>query len=265
MPVDPLSLEIREHVGTLLLNRPPANAFDDAQLDRMERVLDEIRPRGDLRLVIVRGAGRHFCAGADIKAMVTALDADDMTSMNAFVARIQALFNEWAALEVPTLAVIEGAATGGGLELALACDLRIASASARLALPEVKLGLLPAGGGTQRLTQLVGRGTALRLMLTGEMLDGRTAHELGVVQWCSDDADVEATVDDVVARLLDASGPAQRLIKRCVGLTGTADGYPAEPAAQRILYAEPDTVDRLTRFVRERAKSRAASTAGGDR
>ena len=244
-----IHLEVHERVATLVLDRPPVNAWDVDQLDRFEHALGALRRDEDVAVVVVRGAGRHFSAGADIAMMTATLDAGDPGPLNAFSVRFQGLFLEWEELEVPTIAVLHGAATGGGLELALACDLRIAAEEARLALPEVRLGLLPAGGGTQRLTRLIGRGRALRLMLTGELVDGREAEHLGIVEWCAPVAELDELVAHVLAALLAGAGPAQPAIKRCVRRAGSAEGYASESLGQRALHATAEAERRLREFV----------------
>lgn len=250
----PLSLTVVNRTATMWLERPPANAWDHAQLDRLEESIARIRASDDVAVVVVRTAIRHFSAGGDIKMMAAALEDGAVEGLNEFVSRIQSLFSEWASLPVPTVAVIRGAATGGGLELALACDLRIAADTARIGLPEVKLGLLPAGGGTQRLAALSGQATALRLMLTGELVDGVAALGLGIVQWCVPEAELDSAANEVVETLLAGSTQAQRQVKRCVGLAGTPQGYEAERAGQRLLHATADTQRRLALFVENRRR-----------
>ncbi|HUZ19580.1 MAG TPA: enoyl-CoA hydratase/isomerase family protein [Acidimicrobiales bacterium] len=244
-----IHLEVRDRVATVLLDRPPVNAWDVEQLDRFEQALDTLRRDERIAVAVVRGAGRHFSAGADIAMMTATLEGGDPGPLNAFAARFQGLFLEWEELEIPTVAVLHGAATGGGLELALACDLRIASEDARLALPEVRLGLLPAGGGTQRLTRLIGRGRAMRLMLTGELVDGREAERLGIVEWCAPAAQLDERVAQVLGALLAGAGPAQPAIKRCVSRAGSAEGYASESRGQRVLHATAEAESRLREFV----------------
>jgi enoyl-CoA hydratase len=186
--------------------------------------------------------------------MTATLEAGDPGPLNAFVARLQGLFLEWEQLAVPTLAVLHGAATGGGLELALACDLRIATEEARLGPPEVRLGLLPAGGGTQRLTRLVGRGRALRIILTGEIVSGLEAERLGIVEWSAPAANLDEFLANVLVALLAGAGPAQPEIKRCVSRVGSAEGYASEIAGQRVLHASAEAQYRPRAFFDERRK-----------
>ena len=250
-----LQLQVQDGVASMVLDRPPVNAWNDEQLDLFEAALSTINERDDVAVVVVRGGGSHFSAGGDIKMMVAALQDDKMAGLNNFAARIQRLFNGWAELPVPTVAVLRGAATGGGLELALACDLRVASDSSTIGLPEVKLGLVPAGGGTQRLTRLIGRGLALRLIMTGELVTGPEAQRMGIVEWCLPDSELEGHVERLVAHFVATAGPVHAAIKRCVALAGTSEGYAAETHYQRQLHKSPEAVRALRSFVSEREKS----------
>jgi enoyl-CoA hydratase len=244
-----VSLAVAARRATVTLDRPPVNAWDDDAVDALERIIVDLDGRDDVDLVVVRSSGRHFSAGGDIKQMTAALDRDDFKSLNTFATRIQSLFLAWSLLDLPTVAVLRGAVTGGGLEFALACDLRIAASDAQMGLPECKLGLLPAGGGTQLLTRAVGRGRAMRLMLTGELIDGARAEAIGLVEWCVPEEDLDKTVEDVVALLASHASPAQRAVKRCVSLAGTPWGFGAETMGQRRLHSDPYTRRRLKNFV----------------
>ncbi|KJE75443.1 enoyl-CoA hydratase/isomerase family protein [Ferrimicrobium acidiphilum] len=246
-----MQLTIENSVGTVVLDRPPVNAWDDQQLELMEDAIDVIK-KADLSVVVVRSKGPHFSAGADIKVMVAALESGEFQRLDAFVSRIQRVNFEWEQVPVPTLAVLQGAVVGGGLEFALACDLRIATTSARLGLPEVRLGLLPGGGGTQRLTRLAGRGRALRMMLTGELIDGDVAERWGIVDWCVPAEELDAKTEEVVAAIVDVAGPAQSAIKRSVERYNSAIGYLTETAEQRVLHGTQSTRNRLNQFVSER-------------
>jgi len=250
-----LELEVHDGVASMVLDRPPVNAWNDEQLDRFEEAHRAISERSDIAVVVVRGGGAHFSAGGDIKMMASALQNGQMAGLNNFAARIQHLFNQWAELPVPTIAVMRGASTGGGLELALACDLRVAADTSTIGLPEVKLGLVAAGGGTQRLTRLIGRGRALRLMLTGELVNGAEAERLGIVEWSLPDSELDAHVERLVAHFVETAGPAHAAIKNLVALSGTGEGFPSETLYQRQLHKSPEALSRLQSFVSEREKS----------
>ena len=160
-------------VTTLTLNRPPVNAISEDWVAAFETKLDDLARGPRFTVLHIRSEQKVFCAGADLKEVQERMDAPDGPDrMYAFVAGIQRLYFRIEALPQVTLAEIGGAAMGGGFELALACDLRIAANEAKIGLPEVRLGLIPGAGGTQRLTRLFGPGLASRLILGAEILDG---------------------------------------------------------------------------------------------
>jgi len=246
---------VSERRGSVLvatLARPPVNAIDAGMLARLEAVLDEAEAGEGIGVLHLRSAQAVFCAGADLALMreCIAVPAGAET-MVAVVREMQRLFARLEAAPFVTLAEIGGAALGGGLELALACDLRVASCDARLALPEIGLGLLPAGGGTQRLTALVGPSVARRLILGGEAIDGVEAQRLGVVQWVRPAADLAAWSAQLAARLGACPRAAVAAGKRCVALAegGFAAGFAEEIAATRALYADPRTLERVSAFL----------------
>jgi enoyl-CoA hydratase len=164
-------------VEIVLLQNPPVNALSTALLEELDRAVGSIEGNPKSRAVVLAGDGQYFSAGADIKEMAT-LDA---SAAPALVRKVLATFSRIAALRVPVIAAINGLAIGGGLELALACDLRIAGESAKLGAPEVTLGLIPAYGGTQRLPRLVGTAKAKELIFTGAMISAAEALRIGLV------------------------------------------------------------------------------------
>ncbi|HUN69744.1 MAG TPA: enoyl-CoA hydratase-related protein, partial [Burkholderiales bacterium] len=164
---------------------------------------------------------------------------------------MQKLFARLEALPQVTLAEIGGAALGGGLELALACDLRIAANEAKLGLPEVRLGLVPGAGGTQRLTRLAGRATALRLILTGETLEGAAARGLGLVQWAVPRTELPSRAAELAARTAAWPREALAACKSCIAAAGdpARDGYAEELASSRHLYASETTRSLVAGFL----------------
>ncbi len=238
-------------VATVTLDRAPANAFDEAQLDRLEEIVDQLGTGGALRVVLVRSGGRMFSAGADI-AMIAERFADQ-ERMVAFTTRMQGVYARLEALPVVSVALITGAATGGGLELALACDLRIATSDARLGLPEVAIGLIPGAGGTQRLTTIAGRATALRLILGAELVDGDEAQRLGIVHWSLPAAELESFAERLTTQLVAAAAPAVAATKRCIAAAGTgADGFRMEIDATRALLGTAEARELVRAFLAER-------------
>jgi enoyl-CoA hydratase len=166
-------------IATITLNRPETlNAFNKEVVSEVLQALEDVRNDENVRVVILTGAGeKAFSAGADIKAMI---------GMNALKARELSLMGEKLCLalenfEKPVIAALNGYALGGGLEVAMSCDLRIASENSRMGQTEINIGLIPGWGGTQRLTRLVGRTKAKEMIFTGKMIDAKTAEQLGIV------------------------------------------------------------------------------------
>jgi len=167
-----------ENIGVITLNRPDAlNALNLELLTELGSLLEEIRKDEKIRVVVITGAGRAFSVGADL---VEAQKLDEAGVRN-FVQTGQKLFDKIENFDKPVIASINGFALGGGLELALACDVRIASDQARIGNPEVAVGLIPAWGGTVRLPKVIGRGKASELILTGGQIDAKEAERVGIV------------------------------------------------------------------------------------
>jgi enoyl-CoA hydratase len=178
MPYELLLIDVADRVATVTVNRPDKlNALNSGILRELGVLLDELSSRADVGAVIFTGAGRAFVAGADISGLAMAKPGE----LERFARSGQLLFRRIEQSAKPVIAAVNGFALGGGFELALACHVRIASSAATFGLPEVKLGLLPGYGGTQRLPRLIGRGRALQLILTGQSIDAAEALRLGVV------------------------------------------------------------------------------------
>ena len=164
-------------VEILILKNPPVNALSTRLLADLDQRVTELTQDPKVRAVILTGDGQYFSAGADLKEMATL----DLSAAPDMVRRTHALFGRLSHLKAPVVAAINGLALGGGLELALACDLRIAGESAKLGAPEVNYGLMPAYGGTQRLPRLVGLAKARELIFTGTMISAAEALKIGLV------------------------------------------------------------------------------------
>lgn len=171
--------EKSEGIATITLNRPEAlNAFSKEVVEEILRALEDVKSDEDIRVIVLTGAGeKAFSAGADIKAMagMTALKARELSLMG------EKLCVTLENMQKPVIAAINGYALGGGLEVAMSCDLRLASVNARMGQTEINIGLIPGWGGTQRLTRLVGMTKAKELVFTGKMIDAKTAEQLGIV------------------------------------------------------------------------------------
>ncbi len=177
MAYELLLLEISDRIATVTINRPDKlNALNDAMMRELSAMIDELTANKDVGVIVLTGAGRAFVAGADISRLAVA----EQGELEKFARFGQGVFRRIELSAKPVIAAVNGFALGGGCELALACHVRIASTQAKFGLPEVKLGLIPGYGGTQRLPRLVGRGPALQLILTGDPIDGTEAARIGL-------------------------------------------------------------------------------------
>ena len=207
-------VERHETIVTLTLNRPDKlNAIDGAMLDALSEVLGEIERDPGVRAVILTGAGRAFSAGADIKEWTALTPLEFARSWGL---RGHALFDRLAALPPPVIAAINGIAFGGGLELALCADIRIASDQARLGLPEVTIAALPGWGGTQRLPRLIGPGRAKHMILTGQPVDAARAEAFGLVSEVVEEGALMARAQNLASTIAANAPIAVQAAKRVV-------------------------------------------------
>ena len=249
----------RVHVATL--SRPPVNALDGELVALLDQLLTEIGGDPEVSVLHLRSDQKVFCAGADLVLMRSRLDTPSgIEAMVEQVRRLQLLFARLEASPVVTLAELGGAALGGGLELALACDLRVAAVDAKLGLPEVSLGVVPGAGGTQRLTRLCGSGVAKRLILGAELIDGARAERLGIVQWAQPRERLAEFTRELAARIADMPRGALDASKRCIQAAGDAkrDGFAEELAVTRDLYGRAQTRAKVAEFL-NRKTTRAQS------
>lgn len=247
-----LVAERRGHVLVATLARAPVNAIDAELLARLDTLLDEVAADDTVSLLHLRSSQKAFCAGADLALMRDCIAGPTgAETMVGVVREMQRVFARLERAAFVTLAEIGGAAFGGGLELALACDLRVAAHDAKLALPEVGLGLLPAAGGTQRLTALCGPGIARRLILGGEVVDGLEAERLGLVQWTKPAETLAAWTAQLAARIASHPRAALAASKHCIALAvaESAAGFAAEIESTRTLYRAPQTLERVGAFL----------------
>lgn len=200
-------------VATLVVNRPDKrNALNATVRAEMLDALDDLRGDEEVRVVLFTGAGdKAFVAGADIQEFVERTPLEQRRAMAGPL-----IFDEIANFPKPTIAVINGLALGGGCELALACDFRIASDTARLGQPEINLGLIPGGGGTQRLPRLVGSGQAMRLVLTGDLIDAADAQRMGLVEIVIPAGDLRSGALEIARRVAAKSPLALQMAKMAV-------------------------------------------------
>jgi enoyl-CoA hydratase len=247
-----IGIQVGDRIATLTLQRPPVNAVSAEWISLFERTLDELAARDDWHVLHLRSAQKVFCAGADLAQVAARLHAADGAEQTlVFVAAMQRLYARIEALPQITLAEIGGAALGGGLELALACDLRIVAQEAKVGLPEARLGLLPGAGGTQRLTRLCGTSVAKRLILGTEVVDGATAAALGIAQWAAPREELAARALAIAGGIAAQPAAALAACKRCITAAGEPGrgGYIDELEYTRRLMTHAETQRRVEDFL----------------
>ncbi|MFE5026934.1 enoyl-CoA hydratase/isomerase family protein [Streptomyces sp. NPDC056656] len=243
-------LEVAEGVGTIRLDRPPMNALDIATQDRIKELAEEAARRDDVRAVVVRGSDKAFAAGADIKEM----QAMDHAAMIVRSRALQDSFTAVARIPKPVVAAVTGYALGGGCELALCADFRIAADNAKLGQPEILLGLIPGAGGTQRLARLVGPSKAKDLIFTGRHVKAEEALAIGLVDRVVPAAEVYEQAHAWAAKLAQGPALALRAAKESidVGLETDIDtGLAVERNWFAGLFATEDRERGMRSFVEE--------------
>jgi enoyl-CoA hydratase/carnithine racemase len=246
-------VERQGRVAWLTLDRPDAlNAFSKALVRDLRAALAALRGEAGLSVLVVTGAGdKAFCAGADLKER-RAMTLDET---RAFLTDLNAAVDDLAVFPQPTIAALNGVAFGGGLELALACDLRVAAAGIQVGLPEVKLGIIPGAGGTQRLSRVCGLGVAKALILTGRRIDAARAEALGLVSAVVPAAELRAEAGRWADEIAEAGPLAVAQAKRAID-EGWGRPMPealaAERAAYEVVLASEDRNEGLRAFVEKR-------------
>lgn len=247
-----IKLELNGQIAYLIINRPEVrNALSGETAEELKDALEKLEKRDEVGCVVFTGAGeKSFVAGADIAQLATRsmLDALQKGGLRDLYAYIELY-------EKPTIAMINGYALGGGCELALACDIRIASTTAKLGLPELNLSIIPGAGGTQRLARIVGKGKALEMILTGKMIDAEEAYRIGLVSEVAEPDKLREKVEEVAAQILSKGPLAVRLAKLAVHYGGEADlqtGLMLERLAQALLFETEDKLEGTRAFLEKR-------------
>ncbi|MFG2965824.1 enoyl-CoA hydratase/isomerase family protein [Streptomyces sp. NPDC048288] len=246
---DVLRVEVRDRVAVFTLDRPERlNAVGTETVGLLRDALARVREDDDVRALVLTGAGRAFSAGADLG------EIESFTTpwqFRAFVGRLTETYALLAEFPKPSVAAIHGFAFGGGLELALACDLRVAERGTRLGLPEMKLGVLPGAGGTQRLPRLLPPAIAKQMILTGEPLDAERAHALGLLNELTEPGGALKAAEALAARLAAgaplALAAGKRLIDHGLGMDLTA-AVAYEQETVSVLFATEDRAEGLRAF-----------------
>lgn len=248
-----LLYEKKDNIGVLTVNRPDKlNALSTELTEELLQFLVEVEKDDDLRVLVITGAGdKAFVAGADIQELV---ERDAV--MGRDVSRFrQALFARIENLPIPVIAAVNGYALGGGLELALACNIRIASEKAQFGAPEVKLGIIPGDGGTQRLPRLVGLGRAMELVLTGDFIDALEAHRIGLVNKVVPHEELLENVMALAKKIASRPPLAVKYAKEAVNRSQEGDtttGYALESYLHALACTTEDKVEGVAAFLEKR-------------
>lgn len=248
-------------VAAITLDFPPANAIGPAQITQLDEALTQAAADPACRALVIRAKGRFFCAGADIRIMHGAAGEAVGAVANrlaGFARQLQILYAKLEAFPAPSIAAINGITIGGGLELALACDFRVAAADATLGLAETKLGLIPGAGGTQRMVSVLGRARASDLILRARLITGEEAARIGLVHEAvpGDNTQTQARALALAEELAALPQAALREAKRCMALAVSDQGYAAEIEATRALQGDAETQALIGAFLARSSKSR---------
>lgn len=250
-----LLFENEDGIGILTMNRPKAlNALNSETLSELSSLVDEIAADDSVKAVIITGAERSFVAGADIVEMLNFSAAEGRT----FGQLGQATFLKIEKMNKPVIAAINGFALGGGCELSMACDIRIASEKAKFGQPEVGLGIVPGFGGTQRLPRLVGKGKAKEIIFTGDIFDAQEALRIGLVQKVVAPEELMETAKAMAKRIMKNGPYAVRLCKDAINMgldIDLASGQEYEATLFAVTCATDDKKEGMSAFVDKRKPS----------
>lgn len=248
-----ISLEIKEQIAELAINRPQQlNALNRATIKELHEALSELNRNTKVRAVIITGSGeKAFVAGADIKefANYSINEGSELAQSGQHM-----LFDYIENMGKPVIAAVNGFALGGGLELAMACHIRVASTNARMGLPEVSLGVIPGYGGTQRLPQLVGKGRALEMIVTAGMVNANRAHEIGLVNHVVEQSELLEFCHNIGAKIIKNSPNAIEGVIKCVnaGFNSDKHGYKVEVEEFGKCFGTAEFKEGTTAFLEKR-------------
>lgn len=248
-----LMYEKKENIGLLTINRPEKmNAISQELTAELSLLLDEIENDDELRVIVITGAGdKAFVAGADINELV---DRDARLGRRVSRER-QEIFSRIENLHVPVIAAINGYALGGGLELALACSIRICSEKAQFGAPEVKLGIIPGDGGTQRLPRLVGQGRAMEMIITGDFIDAQEAYRIGLVNKVFPPEKLKEEAMELAKKIASRPPLAVRYAKEAVNRSqegDSASGFALESYLHALSCTTEDKKEGVSAFLEKR-------------
>lgn len=247
-----VSLSIKNNLATLTIKSPPANALSLNLLEQLGKQLDEIENDKAVKVIVIKGEGRFFSAGADIKEFTSLQKAEDYESL---AKSGQNLFDRIENFHIPVIAAIHGAALGGGLELALSCHIRLATESALLGLPELTLGIIPGFAGSQRLPQYVGIPKAYEMILTGEPINGKEALKLGLVNHVYSDEDLFVKAEELASKISSKSKPSITNVMKLMPYAKTSQftaGVDKEAKLFGEVFGNEDAQEGIQAFIEKR-------------
>ncbi|WP_028783394.1 enoyl-CoA hydratase [Thalassobacillus devorans] len=247
-----ITYHVENHVATLTLQSPPANALSTSLLEALSDRLDEVEEDSSIKAIILKGEGKFFSAGADIKEFTSLQNESDYTSLSK---KGQALFNRVEKFHIPIIAAIHGAALGGGLELAMACHIRYAADHAKFGLPELNLGIIPGFAGTQRLPAYVGAAKAYEMMLSGIPITGEEAVQAGLVNKSFPEEELFTAAEKLASTIAEKSGPTIRQVMELVTYTRSSrfeEGVLAEAEAFGEAFGTKDAKEGIKAFMEKR-------------
>lgn len=252
MKLEKIKYELEDQIATLTISSPPANALSSGLLEAIASKLDEIEKSSIAKVVILKGEGKFFSAGADIKEFTSLQNASDY---QALAKKGQCIFQRIESFRVPIIAAIHGAALGGGLELAMACHIRIVTENAKLGLPELNLGIIPGFAGTQRLPQYVGLAKAYEMILTGDIITGKDAFLFGLANHVVPEDKLMEEVIKLAKKIANKSKPTINKVMELIPYAKTSQfdkGSLAEAKAFGEVFGSEDAKEGILAFIEKR-------------
>lgn len=241
-----------DQIARLTMCSPPVNALSLAWVAGLTAEVDKLQQRNDWKVLIICSDQKVFCAGGDLREMEERFSAPDCGEQAySYVGAVQRVYSRIETMPQIAIAEISGAALGGGFELALSCDLRIVATEAKIGLTEVSLGLIPGGGGSQRLPRLIGAGMAKRMIFSAEVVDGAMAEKIGIAQWAFARADVPRKTLEIAQRIAKMPAAALHAAKLCINASARPgrDGSIDELDTSRALQLNPESRELISAFI----------------
>lgn len=246
-----ITLSVDEQIATLTIHSPPANALSSTLIKELDKKLDEIEKQS-VKAVILKGEGKFFSAGADIKEFTSLQQSVDYESLSR---NGQIVFDRMENFHIPIIAAIHGAALGGGLELAMACHIRIVTNNAKLGMPELNLGIIPGFAGTQRLPELVGKAKAYELILTGDFISGEEAEKIGLANRAVNEEEVFTVAEQIAKKIVEKSKPSITKIMQlipCAKNSSFQEGAKKEAQLFSEVFGNDDAKEGIQAFIEKR-------------